>query len=219
MSAAKHGREDVDYLHPLIQPILEETYGVIIYQEQVMQIARALSGFSLGEADHSAQRDGQEDQEGDGRSSAPASSRAQSAMASSAAAPSSFRAGGEIRRLWLQQIARRSLRADRLSDRLPQGELPDRVHRRIDDARFRQHRQAECLRSGSPQHGYQGAAAFGQSFRGDIRPERRRHPLFLGGLEEYRQACGRAYLRRAAEPRLVPRPLLLRARRQSAHGQ
>ncbi|MGC2410788.1 MAG: DNA polymerase III subunit alpha [Methyloceanibacter sp.] len=47
----KHRREEPDYLHPLIQPILEETYGVIIYQEQVMQIARALSGFSLGEAD------------------------------------------------------------------------------------------------------------------------------------------------------------------------
>jgi DNA polymerase III subunit alpha len=47
----KHGREAPDYLHPLIQPILEETYGVIIYQEQVMQIARELSGFSLGEAD------------------------------------------------------------------------------------------------------------------------------------------------------------------------
>ena len=47
----KHGREAPDYLHPLIQPILEETYGVIIYQEQVMQIAQTLSGFSLGEAD------------------------------------------------------------------------------------------------------------------------------------------------------------------------
>jgi DNA polymerase-3 subunit alpha len=47
----KHGREEPDYLHPLIQPILEETYGVIIYQEQVMRIAQVLSGFSLGEAD------------------------------------------------------------------------------------------------------------------------------------------------------------------------
>ena len=47
----KHGREQPDYLHPLIRPILEETYGVIIYQEQVMQIAQTLSGFSLGEAD------------------------------------------------------------------------------------------------------------------------------------------------------------------------
>jgi DNA polymerase-3 subunit alpha len=47
----KHGREGIENLHPLIAPILEETYGVIIYQEQVMQIAQVLSGFSLGEAD------------------------------------------------------------------------------------------------------------------------------------------------------------------------
>ncbi len=47
----KHGIEKPDYLHPLAQPILEETYGVIIYQEQVMQLAQVLSGYSLGEAD------------------------------------------------------------------------------------------------------------------------------------------------------------------------
>ncbi|HRE43559.1 MAG TPA: DNA polymerase III subunit alpha, partial [Terricaulis sp.] len=40
-----------DYLHPSLKPILEETYGVIVYQEQVMQIAQVLSGYSLGEAD------------------------------------------------------------------------------------------------------------------------------------------------------------------------
>ncbi|MGI8723834.1 MAG: DNA polymerase III subunit alpha [Methyloceanibacter sp.] len=47
----KHGREQIETLHPSIQPILDETYGVIIYQEQVMQIAQVLSGYSLGEAD------------------------------------------------------------------------------------------------------------------------------------------------------------------------
>jgi len=47
----KHKEEEVDYLHPMLEPILKETYGVIIYQEQVMQIAQALAGFSLGEAD------------------------------------------------------------------------------------------------------------------------------------------------------------------------
>jgi len=47
----KHGREKPDYLHDSLQPILEETYGVIVYQEQVMQIAQVLSGYSLGEAD------------------------------------------------------------------------------------------------------------------------------------------------------------------------
>jgi DNA polymerase-3 subunit alpha len=47
----KYGLEEVDYLHPRIKSVLEETYGVIIYQEQVMQIAQRLSGYSLGEAD------------------------------------------------------------------------------------------------------------------------------------------------------------------------
>jgi DNA polymerase-3 subunit alpha len=48
---AKFGRMEPDYLHPLLEPVLKETYGVIIYQEQVMQIAQILSGYSLGEAD------------------------------------------------------------------------------------------------------------------------------------------------------------------------
>ena len=47
----KQGSEEADYLHPKLKPILEETHGVIIYQEQVMQIAQVLSGYSLGEAD------------------------------------------------------------------------------------------------------------------------------------------------------------------------
>jgi DNA polymerase-3 subunit alpha len=47
----KFGRMEPDYLHPSLEPILKETYGVIIYQEQVMQIAQVLSGYSLGEAD------------------------------------------------------------------------------------------------------------------------------------------------------------------------
>lgn len=47
----KHGREEVEYPHQVIEEILSETYGVIIYQEQVMQIAQVMSGYSLGEAD------------------------------------------------------------------------------------------------------------------------------------------------------------------------
>jgi len=47
----KHGEKEPDYLHPKIKKILEPTYGVIIYQEQVMQIAQILSGFTAGEAD------------------------------------------------------------------------------------------------------------------------------------------------------------------------
>jgi len=49
--AAKHGREEPEFLHEIVSPIVEDTYGIIIYQEQVMAIAQVLSGYSLGEAD------------------------------------------------------------------------------------------------------------------------------------------------------------------------
>jgi len=47
----KFGRKEIDYLHPMLEGVLKETYGIIVYQEQVMQIAQILAGYSLGEAD------------------------------------------------------------------------------------------------------------------------------------------------------------------------
>ena len=47
----KHGKEKIKYLHPLLESILRDTYGVIVYQEQVMQIAQVLAGYSMGDAD------------------------------------------------------------------------------------------------------------------------------------------------------------------------
>jgi DNA polymerase-3 subunit alpha len=47
----KHGRRRIEYDHPMLAPILEETYGVILYQEQVMRIAGEMAGFSMGQAD------------------------------------------------------------------------------------------------------------------------------------------------------------------------
>src|SRR5437773_7174416 len=49
--ARKHGKELPEYIHPKLEPVLRETFGVIVYQEQVMEAARQLSGYSLGEAD------------------------------------------------------------------------------------------------------------------------------------------------------------------------
>ncbi len=49
--AAKHGRKEVKYMHPSLEPILKETYGIMVYQEQCMRIARALAGFTAGQAD------------------------------------------------------------------------------------------------------------------------------------------------------------------------
>lgn len=49
--ACKHGKQSPDYLHPLLEDILKETFGVIIYQEQVLQVAQKLAGYTLGSAD------------------------------------------------------------------------------------------------------------------------------------------------------------------------
>lgn len=47
----KHGRQAITYAHPLLEPILKDTYGTIVYQEQIMQIFQTLAGYSLGQAD------------------------------------------------------------------------------------------------------------------------------------------------------------------------
>ncbi len=47
----RHGKEKVNFLHPVLEPILKDTYGVIIFHEQVLKIAQSLAGFSLGQAD------------------------------------------------------------------------------------------------------------------------------------------------------------------------
>ncbi|MBE8220819.1 MAG: DNA polymerase III subunit alpha [Alphaproteobacteria bacterium] len=63
-NSVKRGDVEPDYLHPTLEPLLKETYGVIIYQEQVMQIAQTLSGYSLGEADLLRRAMGKKDQSG-----------------------------------------------------------------------------------------------------------------------------------------------------------
>ncbi|MEH1794731.1 DNA polymerase III subunit alpha [Nostoc sp.] len=47
----KHGREQIDYQHQILEPILDETYGIMVYQEQIMKIAQDMAGYSLGQAD------------------------------------------------------------------------------------------------------------------------------------------------------------------------
>ena len=168
-STASTGEEPIDYLHPLLEPILKETYGVIVYQEQVMQIAQVLAGYLARRRRPAAPRHGQEDQDGDGRSSRAASSRARSSNGVERGTRRvHLRPDGQVRRLRLQQVARRGLRAGRLSDRLSQGQLPGRVHGRLDDARHGQHRQAQRLRPGSAPHGHSHPAALRQPLRGRL---------------------------------------------------
>ena len=57
----KHGKSKVTFPHELLAPVLSETYGVILYQEQVMQAAQVLAGYSLGQADILTKGNGKEE--------------------------------------------------------------------------------------------------------------------------------------------------------------
>lgn len=59
----KHGRKPVEYIHPKLEPILKETFGIVVYQEQVMQIANQIAGFSLAKADLMRRAMGKKDKE------------------------------------------------------------------------------------------------------------------------------------------------------------
>ena len=124
----KHGQEQVSYLHPLLEPYLKKTYGIFVYQEDIMAAAIALGGFTGPEADtlgyairkkksrRAARAEGQ---------FVRARRRARRTAADDRRGLQGVRA---VRALRLQQGARHLLRPHRLPDRVSQGELHGRVH-------------------------------------------------------------------------------------------
>ena len=124
----KHGQEPVTYLHPLLEPYLEKTYGIFVYQEDIMAAAMGLGGFSGPEADTLGYAI---------RKKKSSVLRAQKEKFVTRAAERG-RPGRDDRRrvqgvravraLRLQQGPRHLLRPRRLPDRVPQGELHGRVH-------------------------------------------------------------------------------------------
>ena len=137
----KHG-ETWQAPHPELAEILGETYGIMVYQEQVMQIAQKMGGYSLGSADLLRRAMGKKI-----RSEMEAQRETFVAGATARGIPRGeghrgLRTHGEVRRLRLQQIARRGLRAGRLSDGVDEGEPPRGVHRGLHEPGARQHRPA-----------------------------------------------------------------------------
>jgi hypothetical protein len=138
----KFGRRPIDYLHPTLEPVLKETYGIIVYQEQVMQIAQILAGYSLGEGRPPAPRYGQEEERRRWISSARASSPAPRNAASAPSKPARSSISWTSSRLWLQQEPRGRLCGGFVPDGLAEGERAGRVLRRLDEPRHVQHGQA-----------------------------------------------------------------------------
>ena len=162
----KHGEEPVDCLHAMLEPILKETYGVIVYQEQVMQIAQVMAGFSLGEADLLRRAMGKKDKR---RWRSRRSRFVDGAVKNGVKKPDAeyiFElvdkfAGYGFNKSHAAAYARRQL-----SHGLSEGELPRGVPGRLDDARHGQHRQARHVRVRGEEIGHRHSAAVHQRLRG-----------------------------------------------------
>ena len=119
----KHGQEPVEYIHPLLEPILKDTYGIITYQEQVQQIARDMAGYTLAEADLLRRAMGKKiKSEMDAQRDRFLTGAAERGIDRNIASDD-LRRLRQVRRIRLQQIALGAVCADHLPDRLHEGEL------------------------------------------------------------------------------------------------
>ena len=180
----KNGQQEITPIHPeLAEPleeILGQTYGLIVYQEQVMAIAQKVAGYSLGKADLLRRAMGKKKK---------SVLDAEYVGFEAGMKANGFSAGGgqdalghprPVRRLRVQQGALGGVRPDLLLDGLPQGQLPGRVHGRPAHQRRRRQGQAADLPGRVPPDGHQGAAARRQRVLGRLHRRRHRHPLRPG---------------------------------------
>ena len=118
---AKYGRAPIRYPHPTMKDILEETYGVIVYQDQVLLIAQAFAGYSLGEADVVRKAMGKKNPQVMQQEKEKFLEGATANGFDSGPGGRGVPADRALRRIRLQQGPQRQLRDDRLLDRLLQG--------------------------------------------------------------------------------------------------
>ena len=161
--ARKNGKEAVEYLHPLLEPILNETYGVMTYQDDVMRIARELAGYTMGEADILRRAMGKK---------IPAEMIPQREKFMKGAAERGLKR--DVAETIFEQAEKfagygfnkghaAAYAQVAYQTALSEGELSGRIHRRLDDAGYRQHRPAEHLPPGSAAAGREDRAARHQS--------------------------------------------------------
>ncbi len=126
--AVKHGRQKAEYQHPVLREVLEETYGVMVYQEQVMQILHRLGGIELANAYKCIKAISKKDKQtiDSYYEQFLAGSKEQGMTA--ATSQGTLGLDREICRLWLQQEPFHGLRADRLHHGIPQSPLSLRIH-------------------------------------------------------------------------------------------
>ena len=195
--ARKHGKKKVTYDLPDLREILEETYGVILYQEQVMQIANRLPGFSLGEADILRRAMGKKNHAEMAAQREKIPRRQRLAKSAGEKGRENIRPHGRIRGLRLQQVPLVRLRSAGLPDGLLQGALSRRIHGRAPDLRNRQHGKSGEVHQRVARHGNHGPSAGCEFERSGLHARRRFHPLRTARHQKRRRKHGEGNSRRA----------------------
>ena len=175
--AASATRRPITYIDERLRPITESTKGVILYQEQAMQIAKSLAGFSGAEGGRPAQGDRQEEPRGDGQAQAGVRRRLPRLRHRAGRDRVAVGDEREVGRLLVQQVARRLLRADLLPHRVAEGQLPGRVHGRADLLGDGHEGQGPVLRRPGGADGDRDPAAGRQRVRPRVHGRRGQHPL------------------------------------------
>ena len=148
--ARKQGKTEVKCELPQLEPILADTYGVIAYQEQVMRIAQALAGFTLGQADVLRKAMGKKDPKVMAKQREAFLGGARGEGRQREEGREDLRPDGALRRIRLQQVALDGVRVPRVSDRVPEGQLPVALRGRAADDRGAEHRQARDVSRREP---------------------------------------------------------------------
>ena len=163
--ARKHGDEEPEYLHPILEPILKETFGVIIYQEQVMQIAQVMAGYSLGEADLLRRAMGKKIRAEMEKQRERFVSGSVERGIPKAQADAIFELLAKFADYGFNKSHAAAYALVSYPDRLHEGELSGRVPRSVDDARTEQHRQAVGISRRGAAARHQDGAAVDQPLR------------------------------------------------------
>ena len=180
---ASAARSQSSFPDPRLEPIIGPTYGVILYQEQAMQISKEIGGFSGCARRRPAQGDRQEEPRGDGQARARVPRGLPRVGHERAGHRLALDDEREVGRLLVQPLARRVLRAHRVPDGVAEGELPRRVHGGADLQRHGHEGQGALLRQPGGVDGHRDPAAGRQPLRPRVRRRRGQHPLRAGRRE------------------------------------
>ncbi len=155
----KQGRNEVVYDLPELKELLEETYGVIVYQEQVMQISNRIAGYSLGDADLLRRAMGKKKLEEMAKQRERFIAGRAGARLPAEEGREDLRPDGAVRRLRLQQVALRRLRLSRLRHGVSEGALSGGLHGGAAHLGNRQHGQGGQVHQRMPRNGHHDSSA------------------------------------------------------------